>query len=74
MWIFYSKIKKIIVELDGTQHRNTIKSDIIRDEYLSSLGYNVIRISYKEYKNKTYENLLLEKLVGIPEFESGIQV
>lgn len=54
--------KKVIVELDGTQHFKTKEQDAVRDEYLTSIGYNVVRISYKEYKNKTKENLLISLL------------
>jgi hypothetical protein len=43
----------LIVELDGTQHRNTIEKDRIRDEYLTSLGYKVFRITHQEYQKKT---------------------
>ena len=44
---------KVIIELDGTQHNYTIDKDKIRDKYLESRGYIVIRITHKEYKNKT---------------------
>lgn len=56
---------KLIIELDGTQHRNTIDSDNIRDEYLSRIyGYTVLRITSKEYKNKTKYKLVCS-LLGI---------
>ena len=59
---FIFEDRKLIVELDGTQHRKTVESDRIRDEYLTSLGYRVIRITYKEYRNKTRINEILEIL------------
>ncbi len=45
--------KKLIVELDGSQHIDNIKYDRIRTEYLNSLGYKVIRI----YNNEIISNL-----------------
>ncbi len=45
--------KKLIVELDGSQHIDNIKYDRIRTEYLNSLGYKVIRI----YNNEIFSNI-----------------
>ena len=45
--------KKLIVELDGSQHIDNIEYDRIRTEYLNSLGYKVIRI----YNNEILSNL-----------------
>lgn len=44
---------KLIIELDGTQHRNTISQDAIRDNFLISEGYKVVRITHEEYRKKT---------------------
>lgn len=60
---FLFEDKKIIVELDGTQHFRTKNSDEIRDKYFQSIGYNVIRITHKEYKLKTKEQLVLNLLM-----------
>lgn len=51
---FYFPDKKLIIELDGTQHQQTVTKDKERDEYISST-YNItiLRISYAEYKNKS---------------------
>jgi very-short-patch-repair endonuclease len=35
--------KKLIIELDGGQHSQQINKDIIRDKWLKSHGYEVIR-------------------------------
>jgi very-short-patch-repair endonuclease len=57
---------KLIIELDGTQHRLTVKLDLQRDEYISRVyGYEIIRITYSEYKSKIKLSLIKEKL-GIP--------
>jgi len=44
---FYIASKKIVVELDGSQHFETEgqKKDNNRDEYLKGLGINVLRYS-----------------------------
>lgn len=44
---------KIVIELDGTHHIKRQHLDKIRDDYLTGKGYHVIRISIKEYKNKS---------------------
>lgn len=56
---------KLIIELDGTQHRNTVEKDRIRDKFLTSVGYNVVRISYNDYKKQTRLDEI-KQLVGIP--------
>ena len=48
--------KKLIIELDGTQHRKTVEQDRIRDEYLQSLGYTVIRVPHTEFKERYFSS------------------
>ena len=50
---FVCKEKGIILELDGSGHigEEQILHDKIRDEYLQSLGYKVVRIWNNELKN-----------------------
>ena len=43
----------LIIELDGTHHLKRKELDQIRDEYLNSRSWNVIRITHKEYQNQT---------------------
>lgn len=51
---FYFPDKKLIIELDGTQHKKTVEYDIERDSYIShTYGVKIIRISHQEYKKKT---------------------
>ena len=35
--------KKLIIELDGSQHLENSEYDILRTEYLKNLGYTVVR-------------------------------
>lgn len=50
---FYFPNQKLIIELDGSQHLNTIEQDNRRDLYISTLGISVYRISHSEYKKQT---------------------
>lgn len=47
---------KLIIELDGTQHLKSIEKDAIRDQYLNSIGYKVIRITHKEFKQRFFSD------------------
>jgi very-short-patch-repair endonuclease len=51
---FIFEDKKLIIELDGTQHRKTIEQDAIRDRYFNSKGYTVIRIPIEEFKKRYF--------------------
>ena len=48
---FLFEDKKLIIELDGSQHEKTKELDKTRDLYLNSEGYRVLRISHKEYQS-----------------------
>lgn len=53
---FYFPTLEMIIELDGSQHNHPQqqKADAIRDDYLSThYGITVVRVSHKEYKDKT---------------------
>ena len=60
---FYFPTLNLVIELDGIQHLKTQEYDQERDEYIQKT-YNVeiIRISHKEYKNKTKLELIRNKL------------
>lgn len=47
---FLFEDRKLIIELDGSQHEKTKELDRIRDLYLNSQGYKVLRVSHKEYQ------------------------
>jgi len=40
---FVSIKRKLIIELDGSQHLEQAEYDIVRSQYFASLGYKVIR-------------------------------
>lgn len=46
--------KNLIIELDGTQHRNTVEADQKRDLFLETLGYTVCRISHSDFVRRLY--------------------
>lgn len=52
---FYCASKRIIIELDGSQHYtedSAILEDFKRDEYLKSKGYKVLRYTNSEVNNQ----------------------
>lgn len=56
---------KIDIEMDGQFHffdKNTIQKDILRDEYMKSIGWRVFRVSWNKFKNnrKEIENELID--------------
>lgn len=56
---------KLIIELDGTQHRKTVEQDRIRDEYIKkTYGYDVFRVTHAEYRAKN-KYLTICELLGI---------
>jgi very-short-patch-repair endonuclease len=57
--------RKLIIELDGSHHLKRIDLDLLRDSYLKSKGWNIIRISQKEYIKKIKINKISE-LLSIP--------
>jgi very-short-patch-repair endonuclease len=46
---FCCRSRKVVVELDGRSHDETAGLDEIRDEYLRSARYEVIRIRYDDF-------------------------
>lgn len=51
---FVFRDKRLIIELDGSQHLKTKEADAARDEYIMiNYNFNIIRISHKEYSAKT---------------------
>lgn len=67
---FYFPTLSLIIELDGTQHNNTVEYDQNRDEYIKSVyNINIVRITHTEYKNKTK----LELVKNLLEPGSGVK-
>ena len=50
---FYCSSKKIVIELDGSQHyeEENREKDILRDNYLNSLGLTVLRYTNLDIHN-----------------------
>lgn len=57
---FYCPSKKLVIEIDGSQHYTNegLEYDKVRDEFIGSLGIKIIRFSNRE---------ILEDLVGVLE-------
>lgn len=66
--IFHPKLKeKIIIEIDGEQHKRHIDSDKKRDKSLEEYGYTVMRIPANEIRKRTDQllSILSSKLSAI---------
>ena len=61
---FIFESKKLIIELDGTQHRKTVEQDAIRDQWFESNGYKVVRISHPEFKERYFSGKGFLDLIG----------
>ena len=48
---FYCAERKLVIELDGSQHLEQKEYDKVRTDYLKSAGLRVIRFSNKEIRN-----------------------
>jgi leucyl-tRNA synthetase len=57
---FYCKEKNLIIELDGAQHMEAKEYDEERDNYLSALGFKVLRFWNNEININT--EAVLEKI------------
>ena len=62
--------KKIDLEIDGKQHKyeDRIWHDIIRDEYIKSLGYIIYRIDWNEINSKNGKQLIETKIKDFIDF------
>ena len=61
---FYCPSKKLVIEIDGCQHYTDegLGYDKVRDEFIGSLGINIIRFSNRE---------ILEDMAGVLEKIKG---
>jgi len=64
---------RLIFEIDGKKHQNTVKQDRITDQELKKAGYRVHRIPAKEVRDGNGENLIrIEELVAEVDWDVGI--
>lgn len=61
---FIFESRKLIIELDGTQHRKTVEQDAIRDKWFSDKSYKVIRIPHSEFKERYFSGKGFLDLIG----------
>jgi len=61
---FIFEDQKLIIELDGTQHRKTVEQDTVRDRWFSSKGYKVIRVPVEEFKKRHFSGQGFLDLIG----------
>jgi very-short-patch-repair endonuclease len=61
---FLFEASKLIIELDGTQHRKTVEQDAIRDKWFTELGYTVTRIPHSEFKERLFSGKGFIDLLG----------
>ncbi len=61
---FIFEDKKLIIELDGTQHRKTVEQDSVRDKWFNNKGYKVIRITHSEFKERHFSGKGFLDLLG----------
>ena len=63
---FYSAEAKIVIELDGSQHykEEAREKDVVRDEYLDSLGILVLRYTNIDL-HKNFEGICRDILINI---------
>lgn len=61
---FIFEKQKLIIELDGTQHKKTVEQDTIRDRWFLTKGYNVVRISVEEFKKRHFSKRGFLDLLG----------
>ena len=59
---FYFPKLSLLIELDGKQHLDSTEYDSNRDFNFRSVGIETIRISHKEYKNKSKESEIAIRL------------
>ena len=52
---FYCARMKLVIEVDGDVHKDTIEYDAERDAYLTGAGCKVLRFSNKQVRDRVYD-------------------
>lgn len=61
---FYFPSLKLIIEMDGKQHEQTVKEDSIKDNsLLEEFNIKTLRITHKEWKHKIKQDILHSLLI-----------
>lgn len=71
---FYLPQARLVIEIDGQQHKLGIVNDKARNDYLSSKGIMTVRITTKELQNNSLEakiNAITNRLIEYEETLSG---
>ena len=71
---FYFPNKKIDLEIDGSQHKNTIEKDIERDSFLNSNDIKVFRIEWRNPKTEEGKTYLKAKSLEFLDFYNNAEV
>lgn len=64
---FYCPSKKLVIELDGGQHKAAMGYDAVRDKFFQDLGIKVIRISNKIFNGDL--EIVYQKIINSLGFE-----
>lgn len=63
---FYFPVLQLIIELDGTQHKDAVEYDKDRDSYIQQeYGVRVVRISHREYTQQTRVDEIVKLLTAL---------
>lgn len=63
---FYFPTLRLVIELDGSQHNDTVEYDTERDSYIQQVyGVRVVRISHREYTQQTRVGEITELLTAL---------
>ena len=63
---FYCAKKKLVIELDGSQHKEHQEYDAARTHFLESLGMTVLRFWNDEIDNRLHDTILkIQKYLSI---------
>lgn len=59
---FYCHEKKMVIELDGVVHENTIEYDYLREKFIKAGGYTVLRFTNDEIEHSI--EMVLQRIIS----------